>query len=212
MRSRARLPDDIARKKSACVLCRIPSTVWSFRLMRSTAHLRRQRLRVHGKPMVLRGDFHPARCQILHRLVRAAMAELQFERLPAKRLAQNLVPQANAKNRNAASSPNRSPRAPHNPAPPDRPGRWKEKFPPAYTCSASAAVAVAGTTCTLKPCCRNRRRMLYFIPKSNATMGMSAAGNGSRTWRASRFSGAARQIEARALLILFVPAETPSCA
>ena len=27
-----------------------------------------------------------------------------------------------------------------------------------------AAVAVAGKTCVAKPCCRNRRRMLYFMP------------------------------------------------
>src|SRR6266404_5068872 len=66
------------------------------------AHLRRQRIRVHREPVVLRRDFHPARRQVLHRLVRAAMPELQFERFAAERLAQYLVPQADPENRNPA--------------------------------------------------------------------------------------------------------------
>ena len=42
--------------------------------------------------------------QILHRLVGAAMAKLQLEGLPAKSLSENLVSEANPKNRHAALS------------------------------------------------------------------------------------------------------------
>ena len=51
--------------------------------------------------MVLRGDFDPAGFQILHRLVAAAMAEFQLESFSAERLAENLVAEADAENRNA---------------------------------------------------------------------------------------------------------------
>ena len=60
---------------------------------------RRQAFRVHGKTVVLRRDFHPAGFQILDRLVRAAMAEFQFEGFPAERLPENLVAEANPENR-----------------------------------------------------------------------------------------------------------------
>src|SRR5206468_10700180 len=39
-------------------------------------HICRQRFRVHRKPVVLGRDLHPARAEILHRLVGTAMAEL----------------------------------------------------------------------------------------------------------------------------------------
>ena len=44
------------------------------------------------------------------------------------------------------------------------PGPLDRKIPAGLCRNASAAVAVAGITCTLNPCCRRRRRMLYFIP------------------------------------------------
>ena len=132
--------------------------------MRSTATSDGSDCRVHGKTVVLRGDFHPAGFQILDRLVGAAMAELQLEGLSAKRLAENLVAEANPENRDAACPPASSPRARCNRAPPGRRGRWREKCPAGLCLSASAAVAVAGNTCVAKPCCRSRRRMLYFIP------------------------------------------------
>src|SRR5260370_33447560 len=64
-------------------------------------HVSGQGSRVHRETMVLRGDFHPAGRQILHRLVCAAVAKFQFEGPSAKGLPQNLVPQTDAKNRNA---------------------------------------------------------------------------------------------------------------
>ncbi len=63
---------------------------------------RSQRFRVHRKAVILRRDFDPAGFQILHRLVRAAMAEFQFESFPAKRLPEHLVAETNPKNRNTA--------------------------------------------------------------------------------------------------------------
>jgi len=41
--------------------------------------------------VVLRGDFHPPALQVFHRLVGTPVAELEFERLSAKRLAEDLV-------------------------------------------------------------------------------------------------------------------------
>ena len=80
----------------------MPSTVWSFKLMRFTATSGGSDFGVHRETVILRRDFDPAGFQILHRLVAAAMAEFQFESLPAERLTENLVPKTNPKNRNAA--------------------------------------------------------------------------------------------------------------
>src|SRR5207249_11594843 len=62
----------------------------------------RQRGWIDREAMVLRSDFNFAGLQVLHRLVRAAMAEFQFEWLAAKCLPENLVPQTDTENRNAA--------------------------------------------------------------------------------------------------------------
>src|SRR5438876_640593 len=58
-----------------------------------------QRIRIDGKTMILRGDFHPARGQILHRLIAATMPELELECFSAKRLSQNLMTQTYSKYR-----------------------------------------------------------------------------------------------------------------
>jgi len=92
----------LARKRPALVLWRMPSTVWSFKLMRFTATPAASDFRVHRKTVILRRNFDPAGFQILHRLVRAAMAEFQFEGFPAECLPENLVPETNPENRNAA--------------------------------------------------------------------------------------------------------------
>ena len=47
----------------------------------------RQSSWVHGETVVLRSDFHPAGLLVFHRLIGAAMAELQFEGFAAKGLA-----------------------------------------------------------------------------------------------------------------------------
>src|SRR5678816_1117936 len=64
------------------------------------AYVRRQRFCVHRETVILRRDLHLAAFEILHRLVSAAMAEFQLERLPAERLPEDLVPQANPENGN----------------------------------------------------------------------------------------------------------------
>src|SRR5437763_17020456 len=60
----------------------------------------RQRVRIDGEPMILRGDFDLARVELLHRMIRATMAELQLERLAADGEAKNLVSEADAERRN----------------------------------------------------------------------------------------------------------------
>ena len=45
----------------------------------------RQRLWVDAKAMILRGDLHLLGQQILHRMIRPVMPELQLESLPAQR-------------------------------------------------------------------------------------------------------------------------------
>ena len=62
---------------------------------------RRQTFAVHRKTVILRRDFHFAGFQIFHRLIAAAMTEFQFESFSAERLAENLMPETNPKNRNS---------------------------------------------------------------------------------------------------------------
>ena len=64
-------------------------------------HLGRQGFWINGKTVVLRGDLDFAGFQILYRLVRAAMTELELESLSSECLSQNLVAESNAKHRNA---------------------------------------------------------------------------------------------------------------
>ena len=63
-------------------------------------HIRRQRIGINGKTMVLGGDLHPAGIQILDWLIASAMTKLEFKGFAPKSLAQNLVPQTNAEDRN----------------------------------------------------------------------------------------------------------------
>src|SRR5262245_66441806 len=58
-----------------------------------------KRLRVDGESVVLRCDFNLARVEVLHRLIAAAMAELQLESFSAERLSENLVSQTDAEDR-----------------------------------------------------------------------------------------------------------------
>ena len=139
-------------------------------------HVGGQGGRVHSEAVILGGDFNFAGFQVLDGLVGAAMAEFELEGFAAEGLAENLMSKAYSKDRDAvvdkiAARPGRRSREL-----PGRQARWKGRFPAGLYASASAAVAVAGTTCTRKPCWRRRRRMLYFIPKSKATMGRSAGG------------------------------------
>ena len=167
----------------------------------------RQAFCVHRKAVVLRGDFHLAGFQILHRLIAAAMAEFQFESFSAKRLAENLVAEANAKNGNAGINKRFHFANDVIQAPPDRPDRSREKFrracvsarrrrarsraKPAWRIRAAAAAA----ECYISS--RNRTRQSECPPAAMVC----------ECFRASATFISANQIKCRALLVLFIPAK-----
>ena len=66
---------------------------------------RRQVVFGHGEAVILRGDFDAARFQVLHRLIGAAVAELELEGLGAAGQRQQLVPQADAEHGRLAQQP-----------------------------------------------------------------------------------------------------------
>src|SRR5947207_15628809 len=55
-----------------------------------------------GKAVILRGDVDPPGAEVLHRLIPAAVPELQLERLPAEGEGQKLVPEADAQEGDAS--------------------------------------------------------------------------------------------------------------
>src|SRR5215210_1967104 len=55
--------------------------------------------RLHSEPVVLARDQHPAAPTLQHRMVRAAMAELELERPVPGGEREQLVPEANAEHR-----------------------------------------------------------------------------------------------------------------
>src|ERR1700683_587570 len=57
------------------------------------------RLRIDGETVILRSDFHPAGTQILDRMIRAMMTEVQFVGFAAKREPKNLMAEADSENR-----------------------------------------------------------------------------------------------------------------
>src|SRR5712691_4506466 len=59
-----------------------------------------QRSGIDGKAVILRRDFDLARAELLDRMVRAAVTELQLERLAADGKAQNLVAKTDSERRN----------------------------------------------------------------------------------------------------------------
>ncbi len=126
-------------------------------------HVRRERLRIDGEPVVLCGDRHFAAAQIFYRLVGAAVAEFQFECRSAKREAENLMTETNPKDWFLAHQiAHRFVRVSR--APPDRPGRWREKFRLDRAPALLRRTSLAGTTVTAKPFCRRRRRIFCLIP------------------------------------------------
>src|SRR5438045_377481 len=62
-------------------------------------NLFRQRSRINREAVILGGDRHFARTQILYRLIRATMSEFQFEGIAAKGEAEHLMPEANTEHR-----------------------------------------------------------------------------------------------------------------
>src|SRR5215216_2986051 len=63
-------------------------------------HLRWQRVRIDREAMILGCDLDLTRIELLHRMVGAAVAELQFERLTSNRKPENLVTETDAERRN----------------------------------------------------------------------------------------------------------------
>ena len=84
---------------------------------------------------------------------------------PPNAVAENLVAEADGEDRLLADE------LPHlrrgcNRAPRDRRGRWRGRRRRASARAHPRPCVVAGTTCTSKPSCRRRRRMLRLMPKS----------------------------------------------
>lgn len=61
-----------------------------------------QRVHIHHKAMVLRGDFHLTRDEIFHGMIGTMVAELQLVSLPPQSQSQDLVSQADPENRHFA--------------------------------------------------------------------------------------------------------------
>src|SRR6267143_7079020 len=61
--------------------------------------VRLKRRRIDGEAVVLAGDHDLPAVEVLHRVVRAVVAELYLERLRARREAHQLVPEADAEHR-----------------------------------------------------------------------------------------------------------------
>src|SRR5262245_60941442 len=65
-------------------------------------HVARQGRRIYGEAVVLRGDFDALALPVQHRLVGAAVAELELESLGPQRQAQKLMSKADAEDRSFA--------------------------------------------------------------------------------------------------------------
>ena len=126
-------------------------------------HIGGQARRVHGKAMVLGGDFHAAGFQIFHRLVATPVAKLEFEGFAAQRLAQNLVAETNAENGNAGGGEGL-----HFPDDVIQRGRVAgavgEKNSRRFVLQGIRRRGGGGQDLDSKAMRRSRRRMLYFIP------------------------------------------------
>jgi hypothetical protein len=80
---------------------------------------------IDGEAMVLAGDQHLAGVEVLHRMVGAVVAELHLHGLAAGSQAHQLVAEADAEHRDAASPGSRGSRRSRNRRARDRPGRWR---------------------------------------------------------------------------------------
>ncbi len=80
-------------------MTRSPSTVPSYRLRCVTLHVLRQRFGIDREAVILRRDFDLSGLQEFHRMIRAAMPELQLERLSAERQTENLMTETDAEDR-----------------------------------------------------------------------------------------------------------------
>ena len=92
-------------------------------------HIRRQRFRIDGKPVILRRDCHFTIAQIFYWLVRAMMAKFQFVGRTSECEPKNLMAEANSENRFLAHQIARC-LVRIRQGLRDRPGHWREKCHP----------------------------------------------------------------------------------
>ena len=128
-----------------------------------------ERVDVDHEAVVLRRDLDPAGGQVLHRLVQAAMAELELVGACAPSAsAEQLMAEADAEDRASCR------------AGPDRVDRVADGGRIARTVreedavrdrarGSRSALVLAGTTVTRQPASTRQRRMLRLAPKSIAT-------------------------------------------
>ena len=101
-------------------------------------------------------------CRVEHRLIRAAMAELQLVRLAAERQAEQLMAETDAEDRLLAEqAANRVDRVVERLG---IAGAVREEHAVGLWLRTSSAVAVPGTTVTRQPSCRRCRGMFHFMP------------------------------------------------
>ena len=123
-----------------------------------------EQLRVDAEAVVLRGDLDLPRLEVLDRVVRAAVAELELVGLAAAREAEDLVSETDAEGRQRVDECLRAPRSRRCTAR-GRPGRSRGRSLGLQR-ERVLALVVAGTTVTSQPAAARLRRMLCFIPKS----------------------------------------------
>ncbi len=125
-------------------------------------------VRIDREAVVLAGDLDLAGVQVLHRLIAAAMAELELECLGAQRQAQQLVAEADAEDRQLAVEVFQlTDRVVSQPR--DRPGRWKRTGRRACTRGSARRWHHAAARVTSQPLSTRLRRMLCLAPQSSAT-------------------------------------------
>src|ERR1017187_6847240 len=117
-----------------------------------------ERIRVHGEPVIVRGDLHAPGEFIAHRMVGAAMSELELVGLAAKGEPEQLVAETDAEDglltdelADVAHLGDQRLRIA---------GAVGEKNAVGLSASTSSALVSDGTTVTRQPACTNRRRML----------------------------------------------------
>ena len=124
-----------------------------------------QRIGIDREAVIVRGDFDLAGELVQHRMIRAAMAELQLVGLAAEREAEDLMAEADAEDRRLADQladvVDLRVRAAR-----DRPGRSRETRRRASARARLRRGVSAGTTVTRQPTCTRRRRMFRLMPKS----------------------------------------------
>ena len=154
---RASPPGGTGRSRSASSSCRRPSTEPSFRLRWLTVKplLGGQGLADHLDLVVLRRHLDAAGVKVLHRVVRAVVAEAQAARVRARRAATiwwpRQIPRSGRPSSIAACARRTGPHR----AAPGRPGRARGRRP--RTSGASAALGRGGVRQDPDPCARAPR-------------------------------------------------------